>query len=129
MESKKLFSYQNADPFLYGQLKIWAKENRSHPTEAESVLRNCIRANNLGHKFLFQYIIGQYIVDFLCPDSKLIIEVDGAYHSEPNQQVNDEIRTQQLEGMGYKVIRFTNEEILFNIDNVLERINKIINNL
>lgn len=129
MESKKLFSYQNADPFLYGQLKIWAKENRSHPTEAESVLRNCIRANNLGHKFLFQYIIGQYIVDFLCPDSKLIIEVDGAYHSEPNQQVNDEIRTHQLEGMGYKVIRFTNEEILFDIDNVLERINKIINNL
>lgn len=129
MKSNKRFTYQNADPFFYGQLKIWAKENRSHPTEAESVLRNCIRANSLGHKFLFQYIIGQYIVDFLCPDSKLIIEVDGAYHSEPNQQLNDEIRTHQLEGMGYKVIRFTNEEILFDIDNVLAKINKIINNL
>lgn len=124
MESKKRFGYQNADPFLYGQLKIWAKENRSHPTEAESVLRNCVRANSFGHKFLFQYI-----VDFLCPDSKLIIEVDGAYHSEPNQQMNDEIRTRQLEEMGYKVIRFTNEEVLFDIDNVLAKINKNINNL
>ena len=95
---------------------------RSHPTEAEEVLRDCVRANSLGHKFLFQYIIGQFIVDFLCPDFKLIIEVDGGYHSELEQQYDDELRTQMLEELGYNVIRFTNEQVLYDIDNVLKMI-------
>jgi len=95
---------------------------RSHPTEAEAVLRDYVRANSLGLKFLFQYIIGQFIVDFLCPDCKLIIEVDGGYHSELEQQYDDELRTQMLEELGYNVIRFTNEQVLYDIDNVLKMI-------
>lgn len=62
------FSYQTADPVYYGQLKEWARENRKYPTEAEAELWKAVRGNKLGHKFLFQYIIGQYIVDFLCPE-------------------------------------------------------------
>lgn len=116
------FAYQNANPLYYAQLKEKAKEMRTHPTEAEAVLRDCVRANSLGHKFLYQYIIGQFIVDFLCPDCKLIIEVDGGYHSEPEQQYDDELRTQMLEELGYRVIRFTNEQVLFDIDNVLNKI-------
>ena len=61
------FAYQNADPAYYAQLKEWAKVMRSNPTEAESILRDYVRANKLGHKFLFQYIIGQwefYGIDF-----------------------------------------------------------------
>lgn len=121
-EKYNVFPYQNADPYSYGQLKEWAKENRKNPTDSEYVLRQYVRANQLGHKFLFQYIIGQYIVDFFCPDANLIIELDGGYHSEPQQVYHDEIRTKWLESMGYKVIRFTNEQVLFDIDNVLDTI-------
>jgi len=117
------FAYQNANPLYYARLKERAKEMRSHPTEAEAVLREYVRANNLGHKFLYQYIIGQFIVDFLCPDCKLIIEVDGGYHDEPEQQCDDELRTQMLEELGYHVIRFTNEQVLYDIDNVIKKIN------
>ena len=103
MEKYNQFAYQNADPFYYGQLKEKAKEMRAKPTEAEAILRDKVRANSMGHKFLYQYIIGQFIVDFLCPDCKLVIEVDGGYHSEPEQEYNDEQRTLWLEKMGYKV--------------------------
>ena len=120
------FSYQNADPFYYGQLKVWAKEMRAKPTEAEAILRDNVRANNLGHKFLYQYIIGQFIVDFLCPDSKLVIEVDGGYHSEIEQEYDDEQRSLWLEKMGYKVIRFSNEQVISDIDNVLKEIKKYL---
>lgn len=122
METYNHFAYQNADPIYYAQLKDWAKEMRSNPTEAESILRDYVRAKNLGHKFLFQYIIGQFIVDFFCPDYRLIIEVDGEYHSEPLQEYDDELRTQMLEELGYKVIRFSNERVLYDIDNVVKEI-------
>ena len=69
-----------------------------------------------------QHIIGDYIVDFVCEDDGLIIEVDGGYHSEPSQIQSDELRTQFLQSMGFRVIRFSNEEILFNIDSVIEKI-------
>ena len=71
---------------------------------------------------LKQYIIDKYIVDFVCRDSKLIIEVDGAYHSEPKQQEDDEKRTISLQSLGYRVIRFSNEDILFNIEGVIKTI-------
>ena len=122
METYNHFSYQNADPIYYAQLKDWAKEMRPNPTEAESILRDYVRAKNLGHKFLFQYIIGQFIVDFFCPDYRLIIEVDGEYHSEPLQEYDDKLRTQMLEELGYKVIRFSNERVLYDIDNVVKEI-------
>jgi len=126
MDTYNHFAYQNADPAYYAQLKEWAKRMRSNPTEAESILRNYVRANHLGHKFLFQYIIGQFIVDFFCPDCKLIIEVDGGYHSEPEQEYDDEQRTKMLEGLGYRVIRFTNEQVLFDINNVLIEIKRYL---
>ena len=126
MKKYNHFSYQNADPFYYGQLKVWAKEMRAKPTEAEAILRDNVRANNLGHKFLYQYIIGQFIVDFLCPDSKLVIEVDGGCHSEIEQEYDDEQRSLWLEKMGYKVIRFSNEQVISDIDNVLKEIKKYL---
>ncbi|MBQ8051299.1 MAG: endonuclease domain-containing protein [Bacteroidaceae bacterium] len=126
MEKYNHFAYQNADPAYYAQLKAWAREMRKAPTEAEAVLRNRVRANSLGHKFLFQYVIGQYIVDFLCPDCKLIIEVDGEYHADPWQQDDDEQRSRWLEQMGYRVIRFSNEQVLKELDNVIREISNCI---
>jgi len=71
-----------------------------------------------------QYIIGDYIVDFVNIYTKLIIEVDGGYHSEPRQQEDDALRTERLESMGFHVIRFTNEQVLFDLDQTLEEIEK-----
>ncbi len=69
-----------------------------------------------------QHVIGDYIVDFVCRDDGLVIELDGAYHAEREQQMDDEIRTHDLEKMGFRVIRFTNEEVLYDIEAVLEEI-------
>lgn len=93
-----------------------------NPTDAEKVLWAHLRGKQLGKTFLRQYIVGDYIVDFICRDTNLIIEVDGAYHSEPRQEANDALRTLQLTEYGYKVIRFTNEEVLYQIDLVLNAI-------
>ena len=117
-----MLSFNEADILNYGLLKAYARENRNNMTEAESVLWNYLRCNALGHKFLRQYIIGNYIVDFICRDDGLIIEVDGAYHSEPKQEELDAHRQDYLESLGYHVMRFTNEEILMDIDNVIETI-------
>lgn len=113
---------RSADPLLYSSLLEFAKQNRHNQTEAESVLWQVVKAKKLGVSILRQYIIDEYIVDFVCRDSKLIIEVDGAYHSEPKQQEDDEQRTIRLQSLGYRVIRFSNEDILFNIEDVIKTI-------
>ena len=111
-----------ADRILYPQLLEYAKENRKHPTEAESILWNIVKAKGLGVTILRQYVIDQYIADFVYKKGKLVIEVDGAYHSEPLQTINDEERTQTLQSLGYRVIRFSNEDIFFNIEEVIKTI-------
>lgn len=121
------YPYQTADPAYYGQLKEWARENRKNPTDAERALWSELKNNKTGHKFLFQHIIGQYIVDFLCPDAMLVIEVDGGYHAEPRQEADDEVRTAWLGNMGYDVIRFANEEVLQDIDGVISEIYEHLN--
>lgn len=95
-------------------------------TEAESVIWNIVKAKKLGVKFLRQHIIGNYIVDFVCQENGLVIEVDGGYHSEPRQQEDDAIRTAFLSEQGFNVIRFTNEEVLFNIEYVINEITRNI---
>ena len=114
--------YQTASPDRYSILKEFARENRKNMTEAERILWNEIKNNALGHRFLRQHIIGDYIVDFLCHDEGLIIEVDGGYHAEPRQFEDDAIRQQWLEGRGYHFLRFSNEEILNELDRVVEGI-------
>ena len=91
-------------------------------TDGESALWNALSNQQLNAKFLRQYIIGDYIVDFLCRDNGLIIEVDGGYHSEPRQAEEDEQRTEWLESRGYHVLRFANDEVLYNLENVLNEI-------
>ena len=115
--------YKTARPDRYGLLKAFARENRQNMTLAESVLWDAPRSGSIdGHDFFRQYIIGDYIVDFLCRDNGLIIEVDGGYHSEPRQADEDGQRTEWLESKGYLVLRFTNDEVLYNVENVLNEI-------
>ena len=94
-------NYKTASPYGYDLLKAFARENRKNPTLAEQVLWNHLRNKTLGVKFLRQHIIGDYIVDFVSPESMLIIEVDGAYHSEREQQYNDEVRANVLKRTGF----------------------------
>ena len=120
-------SYKSASPDRYGLLKAFARENRKNATLAEQVLWDALRGGALGVKFLRQHVIGDYIVDFVSREGGLIIEVDGGYHSEPRQQADDLMREKDLEQMGYHVMRFSNEEVLNEIENVTYQIENYFN--
>lgn len=115
-----------ADPCLYGLLKGFAKENRKKPTDAESALWVFLKGNGLGQPFKRQFVIGQFIVDFVCIPAKLIVEIDGGYHQLPQQQISDEDRKDWLESQGFTVIRFTNEEVIGDTENVIETIEQYL---
>ena len=93
---------------------------------AEQVLWKYIREQVLGVKFLRQHVIGDYIADFVALECMLVLEIDGAYHSEPQQMYDDAIRTSSLEKSGFKVIRFSNEEVLYNTQDTLNKIKQHI---
>ncbi|MCF6348717.1 MAG: class I tRNA ligase family protein [Flavobacteriaceae bacterium] len=99
-----------------------AQEMRSNPTPAEDALWQSLKSKNLDVKFRRQHLIDDFIVDFVCLSKKLIIEVDGKVHD--SQQEQDQQRTDILNKLGYKVIRFKNEEVIGNIDTVVSTIKK-----
>jgi leucyl-tRNA synthetase len=103
-----------------------AQEMRANPTPAEAKLWQSLKGKKLDVKFRQQHLIDDYIVDFVCLDRKLIIEVDGPIHDF--QKEDDDNRTFNLEVKGYKVIRFKNEEVIGNIDKVLSQIKLELNN-
>ncbi len=111
-----------ADPMMYGKLKERAEEMRKNPTEAEKVLWEALRAKGLGVKFRQQHIIEDFIVDFYCNEYKVTVEVDGGYHDEADQMKSDAERTARLNELGYTELRFTNEEVLHDLDSVLKKI-------
>ncbi len=119
-------SYITARTASYQQLKENARRMRNNPTEAEAVLWKYIRNNQLRYRFRRQQIIDDYIVDFVCLDKKLIIEVDGKYHSTGEQMEFDAIRQNKLISEGYRIIRFTNEEVTINIEQTIECIKKYL---
>ena len=77
-------------------------------------------------KFKRQQPIGDYIVDFICKEAKIIIEIDGGQHNEPENIEYDKTRTEYLNTLGYKVIRFWNNEIYENIESVILRLKEEI---
>ena len=106
----------------YPLLRDYARNNRMNPTDAEIILWQSLRDRALGTKFFRQYIIADYIVDFVSIQHMLVVEVDGAYHSEPIQQEYDEGRTERLESLGFRVLRFSNEAVLNKIEVVINSI-------
>ena len=119
--------FKTAYPDSYSVTKENAKTNRSNMTDAESLLWHYLRQEQLGVRFRRQHVIGDYIVDFICLKQRLIIEIDGGYHNDILQQQEDRIRQNWLESMDYKVIRFTNEEVFYNIETVISTIKGNIN--
>jgi very-short-patch-repair endonuclease len=116
--------WQTADTIEYELLKSHSKAKRSNQTEAESVFWQIAKGSGLGQKCRRQYIIGEYIVDFFFRQSMLIVEIDGGYHFTEEQQKEDITRQNWLEQKGYKVLRFTNEQVLYDTDNMINELKK-----
>jgi len=117
------FHWQTAAP-VWEKLKPYAREMRKNPTPAEDALWQHLRLNQLGVKFRRQHAIGPFIVDFYAREARLIIEVDGPIHE--TQKEYDEMRQAYLESLGYRVVRFTNEQVLQNMDAVLATLQKVL---
>lgn len=125
--SKKDSPYMMASPDIYPILKANARKNRGEMTLAESLLWDCLKAEIPDYHFRRQQVIGDYIADFACLSRQLVIEVDGEYHSTDEQQLQDEARTEFLNKRGFYVMRFTNQEVMNEIDNVIETIEDFLN--
>ncbi|MBA2761352.1 MAG: class I tRNA ligase family protein, partial [Segetibacter sp.] len=106
-----------------------AKRMRKEPTEAENILWNALRNRGTGYKFRRQHPIQNYIADFVCLDVWLVVEVDGGYHNKNDQKESEVARDEALKELGFTTLRFTNEEVLHNIDNVLSQIKQTADNL
>ena len=98
-----------------------ARSLRKNQTDAERKLWRCLRARELcGFKFRRQYPIAPYIVDFICVEKRLIVEIDGGQHATMTEI--DNTRTEFLNARGYRVLRFWNNEVLQQLDAVLAKI-------
>ena len=98
-----------------------ARQLRANPTDAERALWSILRKGQIpGHRFRRQAPIGPYIVDFVCFENKLVIEVDGGQHAE--QADYDDARTAWLESQGFRVLRFWNNQVLQEMDAVREAV-------
>ncbi len=108
-------------PLIYrNDLKAKARENRSNPTKPEIIMWGDVLRDRqmLGYKFLRQKPIGKYILDFYCSELKLAVEIDGDSHAE--QEKYDKNRTKNLNQLGIKVLRYTNQEVMHSSDGLFE---------
>lgn len=102
-------------------MKELARILRQDMTDAENRMWYFLRNRRLsGYKFVREYVIGDYIADFVCRDKKLIIEIDGGQHMDATDY--DQRRTSYLMTKGYQVIRFWNNDVLLNTHDVLENV-------
>jgi very-short-patch-repair endonuclease len=103
-----------------------ARKLRKNMTRAETLLWQQIRGKKvLGYSFYRQRPIDQYIVDFYCPDLKLVIEIDGISHDE-NRYSLDRRRQEKLESLGLQIMRFDDRDILNDLENVLRAIEDVV---
>ena len=116
----KKYSYKNAH-----KLKDVRQSLRANPTKAEEILWKFLRRNQLGYKFRRQFSINSVVVDFCSEQLKLVIELDGWTHDFEKTQQKDVRKQKILESYGYKVVRFTNEQVYGDIGLLVDEIKKI----
>jgi len=104
------------------KLRERRKELRNNSTPQEDLLWKKLKNNALGYKFRRQHSIGSYVVDFYCARTRLVVEIDGGYHSRKEQKKYDKERDEYLSILSHKVLRFTNDEIEGKLDRVLNKI-------
>lgn len=105
-----------------------ARQLRKQATKEEQMLWHHLRSRQLGWKFRRQAPLCGYIVDFVCFDQKVIIELDGSQHAQAAHRMADEKRDEALRAAGFRVLRFWNHQVRESIDAVLEHIYEVCNN-
>ena len=105
----------------------YARELRLRTTEAEQKLWSLLRNRQLkGKKFRRQHAIANYVADFYCNESRLVIELDGNFHTEAETKEYDKFRTNLLNELGITVLRFWNEEVIKNPGKVIKKISEYL---
>ncbi len=122
----KKYGFNQADPLAYKTLLSYAKNMRYEMTNAEICLWQYLRNNQTGFKFRRQHIIGNYIADFICIKERFIVEVDGRIHTLGEQKEHDDIRTNDLQKLGYRILRFTNDQVINETDKVVQEITEAL---
>ena len=121
------FGYYTTDPKTWRALQDRALEMRKNPTDAEKIMWEILRRDTTEHHFRRQHIIGRFIVDFVCLEKGIVVEIDGDIHDYRKDE--DKERTEILNQMGFEIIRFTNDEVIKDKENVLEKIIFKLNNI
>ncbi|MDC8002210.1 class I tRNA ligase family protein [Aequorivita todarodis] len=117
--------YLTGNSAIIGTLLSRAKEMRKNPTKAEAILWQELRTKKVGHKFRQQHPIDNYIVDFVCLSKRLIIEVDGEIHQYQLEK-DGERELLLKEKKGFRILRFTNDEVINNRETVLSKIKETL---
>ncbi len=105
------------------ELKASSQQLRKNMTDAENMLWVRLKRKQLkGHQFYRQKIIGKYIVDFYYPKANLVIELDGGQHYSESGRAKDKVRDEMLSKMGIQVLRYSDRDVLENMDGVMEGI-------
>jgi very-short-patch-repair endonuclease len=113
--------HTRTSPEIYAKIKLLAREMRRAPTPAEDALWRRLRGRGVaGLRFRRQHFIDRFIVDFYCQSARLVIEVDGPVHDQQTEY--DATRTEFLESLGLRVMRFSNDDVLTRMQSVLEAI-------
>jgi len=113
---------EEATLHVYPPILQRAREMRHPLTPAEQKVWARVRNRQVGYKFRRQHPIYRFIADFYCVEVKLVIEIDGDTHAEPDQAEYDAARTEWLEARGHRVIRFSNRDVHAHLDDVLKTI-------
>ena len=104
------------------------RQLRNNATYCEKIVWLHLKKRQLGYRFLRQYSVDHFVIDFYCPELKLAVELDGNVHDIPEQKSYDKVRQKYLEAFGIKSIRIKNEEFLGNPNKAFGRIEKAIKN-
>ncbi len=123
MSDDKKWASTYTDTTIYGEIKSRALAMRKHPTRAEKMLWQYLRGKRMrGFRFRRQQPINRFIVDFYCRQARLVVEVDGSSHDSTEAAEYDEQRTRFFEELGLSVLRFSNEQVIYETDAVLNTI-------
>ena len=116
----------NNEIFNQKSRKESRKQLRGRATKAETIFWLKIKNKQMGYKFRRQHGIGKYIVDFYCPEKKLIVEIDGDVHFYDSHIEADRIRENYFKKLGLTVKRYTNLDVIKNLNNVLEDLRQVL---
>jgi very-short-patch-repair endonuclease len=104
----------------------YRRKLRKNSTPQEVILWSRLRRNQLGYKFRRQHSIGKYIMDFYCAEKNIVIEVDGGQHDEESVREYDKERSEYLERLNFKLLRFWDRDVNLNLEGVVGEIIKFL---